>query len=306
MSYYIARDRQQFGKYSEEEIRYGLAEGKFFGSDLGWQSGMEEWRPLDELIAPSDVPLPPRAPKEVVDVYIGKPIYEEKKTSGEGISGFAMIAMLMGLLSLMVYGLFCETKLAAEFFDRVDDLKQVMIYGYIGAYAYIMIFGHHALAQIKKSKGKLRGKSMAMSGIFMGYFLFVLLTPTTVAMALPPAAVEENSVPALNVDLVARKLSESKAQTLIDACILYASRNGGGFPDNLEKLVDEKYLSDRQLLTDPLSQGHTRANFEYLAEGMKENDPQEAIVLRSQAQKNGARVIARKDGSVTCSLPPFR
>lgn len=303
MSFYISRDRHQFGKYTVEDIRYGLAEGKFLGTDLGWQKGMEEWRPLDELIEPSDVPLPVRPQKEVVEAYTGNPVYLKKQVPGEGISGFAVIAMLMGVLSLLVYGLFLETDLASDFFHQDEDHNSIMTYGYIGAFAYIMIFGHRALTQINRSKGKLRGKSMAMSGIFMGYFLFVLLTPTTVAIALP--VIEENGRPAVNMDAAAKTLSEGRVQTLVDACISYAAKHGGVFPEGLEKLVDEKYISDLSLLKDPLSPGDTQSSYEYLAEGMKASDPDDAIVLRSQPQKNGARVVARKNGSVSVALPPF-
>lgn len=304
MSFYICRDRQQLGKYSVEDIRYGLAVGKFLGSDLGWQKGMEEWTALEALIEPSDIPLPVRPPQETVAAYTTRPVPLKKRSSGEGISGFAVIAMLMGVLSLLVYGLFLNTDLATEFFYQAEDQHSIMTYGYVGAFVYIMVFGHRALTQINRSKGKLRGKSMAMSGIFMGYFLFILLTPTTVAIALP--AMEETSSPTANLNAATITLSETRAQTLVNACILYAARNGGVFPERLEKLVDENYISDLPLLKDPLSQDEFQVNYEYLAEGMKESDPDDAIVLRSQPQQGGARVVARKNGSVSLARPPFR
>lgn len=303
MTYFISRDRHQFGQYSEEDIRYGLAEGKFLSSDLAWRKGMEEWRPLDELIEPSDAPLPVRAPKEVVAPYVGKPIYEKKRVPGRGISGFAVIAMLMGVISLVVFGFFKNTDIAAQFFYEKDAFNPSMVLGYMGAFAYTMIFGHRALTQINKSEGRLMGRGMAMSGIFMGYFLFILLTPTTVAIALP--AMEETSAPTINIDNAARGLAESNASALVTACIEYAAKNGGQFPEKLEKLLEEKYVRDKQLLKDPLSQNRAQTTFEYLAEGMKESDPDDAVVLRGQPQKNGTRLVARKDGSVTYSLPPL-
>ncbi|MEY4482724.1 MAG: hypothetical protein RL693_176 [Verrucomicrobiota bacterium] len=304
MSYFISRGRQQYGQYSVEDIRYGLAEGKFLGSDLAWQKGMEEWRPLDELIEPTDAPLPARAPKVEVAPYAGKPVYEKKRDPGAGISGFAVIAMLMGVISLVVYGFFLKTDIAADLFHERDAFNPSMILGYVGAFVYIMIFGHRALTQIDRSNGKLRGKGMAVSGIFMGYFLFILLTPTTVAIATP--AMNESSAPAMTLDVGARTRSENNAKTLVAACIQYASRNGGVFPVNLEKLVEEKYVGSRQSLRDPLSRGDGQTGYEYLAEGMKESDPDDAIVLRGQPQKNGARIIARKNGSVNFALPPIR
>ena len=34
-----------------EEVREGLSTGKFLPTDLGWQTGMAEWRPLSEIVA---------------------------------------------------------------------------------------------------------------------------------------------------------------------------------------------------------------------------------------------------------------
>lgn len=302
MNYYISRGRQQFGKYTEEDIRYGLAEGKFLGTDIAWQKGMEEWRPLDELIVPSDVPLPVRPPKAMIEPYRASPAYQKHRVSGKGVSGFAVIAMLMGLISLLGYGIVLKTDLASEFFYQNDSISLGMIYGFIGAFAYTMFFGHRALTQIDQSKGKLRGKSLAVSGILMGYFLFILFTPATVAIALP--GMGKIPEPTMNGDGVERGRAVSKAQTLVTACLQYASNNGGVFPENLQKLVDEKYVKNNKSLWDPLSRETPKATYEYLGEGMKDSDPADAIVLRSQVKKSGKRVVARRDGTVTFSLPP--
>ncbi|CAN5803337.1 hypothetical protein BH11VER1_BH11VER1_02800 [soil metagenome] len=304
MSYYISRDRQQFGKYTEEDIRYGLAEGKFLGTDLAWQKGMEAWRPLDELIEPSNAPLPARVPKAVLAPYMAKPIYLKNGGAGKSISGFALVAMLMGVISLLVYGLCLKTDIAADFFDESNAFNPSMVLGYIGAFAFIMIFGHRALRQIDQSEGKLRGKGLAMSGIIMGYFLFILLTPTTVAIAVP--SMNKISVPVINVEGVEKARSVSKAQTLLTACLQYASKNGGVFPENLQKLVDENYVKSNRVLIDPFSHETPKANYEYLGEGMKDSDPADAVVLRSQPKKSGRRVVARRDGSVTFSAQPAR
>ncbi len=301
MNYYISRGRQQFGKYTEEDIRYGLADGKFLGTDLAWQKGMEEWKPLDELIEPNDMPLPVRPPSEVLAPYRASPAFEKRRVSGAGVSGFAVIAMLMGVISLLGYGIFLNTDLAREFFHQSDSFSLGIIGGFIGAFAYTMFFGHRALAQIDQSKGKLRGKNMAVVGILMGYFLFILFTPATVAIALP--LMGKITEPVINGEGVEKIRSVSKAETLVNACLQYASANGGAFPENLQKLVDEKYVKNNKSLIDPFSSETPKANYEYLGEGMKDSDPEEAIVLRSQPKKNGKGVVARRDGSVIFSPP---
>ncbi len=61
---YIGRGAQRLGSFSEDEIRAGLASGRFFQSDLGWKEGMTNWVPLSqfpELTAPP-VPMPPLPP----------------------------------------------------------------------------------------------------------------------------------------------------------------------------------------------------------------------------------------------------
>ncbi len=302
MNFYISRGKHQFGQYSEDDIRYGLAEGRFLGSDLGWQRGMSEWTPLDELIAITTTELPPRAPKPVMAPYVRKPVSLKGSVSGEGLSGFALVAMLMGMISLVAYGAFLKTNIASEFLGQKEAFSTVTVFCYMGAFIYTMIFGHRALAHISKSQGKLRGKGMALSGICMGYFLFMILTPSTVALALP--AIEKASGPAINFEGAAKIRSKDKAQVLIAACLEYAEKNGGAFPSNLEILVSEKYLKNNRSLLDPLSRETPRAAYEYLGEGMKESDPSDAVVLRSQAKKNGKRVVAKKNGSVRFMASP--
>src|SRR3954471_3259921 len=48
----VARDGAKLGEFTLEQVRDGLSTGQFRGTDLGWQSGMTEWRPLTEFVAP--------------------------------------------------------------------------------------------------------------------------------------------------------------------------------------------------------------------------------------------------------------
>jgi len=50
---HVARDGAKLGEFTLEQIRDGLSTGQFRASDLGWLSGMTEWRPLAELVAPA-------------------------------------------------------------------------------------------------------------------------------------------------------------------------------------------------------------------------------------------------------------
>lgn len=56
---HVARDGTKLGEFTLEQVRGGLGTGQFRATDLGWQSGMAEWRPLPELVAPADSNQPP-------------------------------------------------------------------------------------------------------------------------------------------------------------------------------------------------------------------------------------------------------
>lgn len=61
MTYHIARGGQQIGTFTEEEIRAGLAAGRFQAGDLCWTEGMADWRPVGSQIgaAVASAGLPP-------------------------------------------------------------------------------------------------------------------------------------------------------------------------------------------------------------------------------------------------------
>jgi hypothetical protein len=60
---HVARDGAKLGEFSLEQIREGLRTGQFRATDLGWQSGMTDWRPLGEFAVetPSATPTPSAA-----------------------------------------------------------------------------------------------------------------------------------------------------------------------------------------------------------------------------------------------------
>jgi len=58
---HIGRAGAILGSFSEDEVRRGLATGRFFPADLGWKEGMENWAPLSqftEFETPPE-PMPP-------------------------------------------------------------------------------------------------------------------------------------------------------------------------------------------------------------------------------------------------------
>lgn len=50
MSYYLSRDGQQQGPYSEDELRSWISSGEVAPQEQIWQEGWSEWRPISEAL----------------------------------------------------------------------------------------------------------------------------------------------------------------------------------------------------------------------------------------------------------------
>src|SRR5437763_7339215 len=48
---HVARAGANLGSFSLDEIQEGLRTGRFLPTDLAWQTGMTDWRPLSEVAA---------------------------------------------------------------------------------------------------------------------------------------------------------------------------------------------------------------------------------------------------------------
>lgn len=48
---HVARGGTNIGTFSIEEIREGLSTGRFLPTDMAWEAGMSDWRPLSEVMA---------------------------------------------------------------------------------------------------------------------------------------------------------------------------------------------------------------------------------------------------------------
>ncbi|HEX7517337.1 MAG TPA: YIP1 family protein [Chthoniobacterales bacterium] len=48
---HVARDGTNIGTFSIEEVREGLRTGRFLPTDMAWEAGMPDWRPLSQVVA---------------------------------------------------------------------------------------------------------------------------------------------------------------------------------------------------------------------------------------------------------------
>jgi hypothetical protein len=61
---HVARDGANIGTFSIEEIQEGLRTGRFLATDMAWEAGMTDWRPLSQVMAgkPAAATPAPEAP----------------------------------------------------------------------------------------------------------------------------------------------------------------------------------------------------------------------------------------------------
>jgi hypothetical protein len=48
---HVARDGTNIGTFSVEEVQEGLRTGRFLPTDMAWEAGMTDWRPLSQVMA---------------------------------------------------------------------------------------------------------------------------------------------------------------------------------------------------------------------------------------------------------------
>src|SRR5688572_3685853 len=133
MQYLLARDGQQLGQFSEEELRSGLFEGRYLATDVAWAEGMAQWEPLGELMG-----------QGVTRVAGPRQLPGASPLSGSAPSrtaGLAIAALVLGIVSALTCG----------------GLG-------VGAIAAI-VCGHLALSSIGKAGGALAGRGMAITGL---------------------------------------------------------------------------------------------------------------------------------------------
>ena len=95
---HVARDGAKLGEFSLEQIREGLGTGQFRPTDLGWQSGMADWRPLSDFAVEKPAALAATAssatPGEEVTPEAGLP-WEHREQLGFFKAFFDTVSVLL-------------------------------------------------------------------------------------------------------------------------------------------------------------------------------------------------------------------
>lgn len=154
MHYHVGRNGQQFGQFTEEEIRQGLENGRFLTSDLAWRDGMGQWKPLVEVFgfaAAAALSAPMVSQVGGMPATGGYPHPANYQNVGIGImpmSGMCVASMVLGVISLVTF----------------FGCPLMVILGIPG-----VICGHMGLAEIRRSGNNMQGTGMAIAGLVMNY-----------------------------------------------------------------------------------------------------------------------------------------
>jgi hypothetical protein len=70
---HVARDGANIGTFSTEEVREGLRTGKFLPTDMAWQEGMPDWRPLSQVVPDKPAAATPVSETSALPVSLSGP-----------------------------------------------------------------------------------------------------------------------------------------------------------------------------------------------------------------------------------------
>jgi hypothetical protein len=127
---HVARDGAKLGEFTPEQVRDGFQTGQFRPTDLGWQSGLSEWRPLSEFVAASA----PAVPLPVAGIAAGSGLpWENREQIGFFKAFFHTVSLLItrpgeaftmmrvegGLMDPLLFGLIggCAATVVSIFFQ---------------------------------------------------------------------------------------------------------------------------------------------------------------------------------------------
>ena len=156
--FFVSDDGKEKLSITKAELQAGIDTGKYEEKTLAWTKGMSGWLPLSDPswekhgivieLQPPDLPNPiedktPQSASESNPNLEAKPFSKFEKTENlqvekdpPKISGIAIASLVCGLLCIPVVSI---------------------------------VLGHIARSQIKKSKGTVYGKGIALAGLILGY-----------------------------------------------------------------------------------------------------------------------------------------
>lgn len=273
MHYLIARDGQQLGQFSEEEVRSGLFEGRYLSTDVAWTEGMADWKPLGEIMGQGVTRVTQPRPGGNTNARSADASWHAPTHT----AGLAIAALVLGIISMFTCGGFG-----------------------LGAIAAIAC-GHMAVSSISKSGGLLSGRGMAITGLILGY-VSILLVGVAVIISLSSSSIGK---------MAERGQATKGIHQVRQLCLAardYAAAKGGNYPATLEELVIAGTITQEELdaaKSFKVSSWQGDAGFDYLGAGATESDPADKVLFISKAEDaKGRRIVGSKDTAVELKIPP--
>jgi hypothetical protein len=168
---HLARDGAKIGEFSRDEVREGLRTGKFLPTDMAWEEGMSDWRPLGQVVtdepagaaAPAPGPVYPTALPISDAPGSGLP-WEHRQELGFLKAFFDTVGMVL-----------TKPNEAFGMMKTEGGLMEPLLFALIGGSAGMII---SFLMQVGlQSVGFMADRNSAILGMGMGIVFGVILMP---------------------------------------------------------------------------------------------------------------------------------
>jgi hypothetical protein len=177
---HVARDGTNIGTFSIEEVREGLRTGRFLPTDMGWEAGMPDWRPLSQVMADKPAAAMPASGATGANALPVSP----SSSSGAAASGgglpwehreqLGIFKAYFDTLSMVL------TKPGEAFavMKTEGDLMGPMFFALIGgSVGMIVSFLFQIALQSMGVMGSVENPIANMFGMGIGILLFIVLVP---------------------------------------------------------------------------------------------------------------------------------
>jgi hypothetical protein len=178
---HVNRGTTSLGVFSEQEVREGLAAGRFAPTDIGWREGMATWQPLSQfpefgaVAAPAVPPVQPDAVPTSTDIAgrTGLP-WEHRQERGFFNAFIETLTMVL-----------IRPAEAFSVMKREGGLGEPLIYALIGGWvggivAFLFQLGFQSIGLFADQHNALA----AMAGIGIGSVAIIILMPLFIVISL--------------------------------------------------------------------------------------------------------------------------
>jgi hypothetical protein len=172
---HVARDGTNIGTFSIEEVREGLRTGRFLPTDMAWEAGMPDWRPLSQVVAEKPaaatgsnaLPVSPSSSSSGAAASGGGLPWEHREQLGIFKAYFDTVSMVL-------------TKPGEAFamMKTEGDMMGPMLFALIGGSAGLIVsFLLQIALQSIGVMGSVQNPIADMFGMGIGILLFIVLVP---------------------------------------------------------------------------------------------------------------------------------